>query len=279
MEGREDAAAFAVEFKFRAVVAYRIDDFAGGSAQVDVGVGFNFAGDDYLAGGDKGLAGDLGIGVLGEELVENGVGNLVSDFVGVAFGNGFRCEKIVHGFLAFFLVVASNQIYPQGGARLSRGRRSGPPDGARYVKDLLSGIAVYRKVTAKVRIFSGLRKQIPGRDGFRGRMTARWGRGEGGGAHGEVRLWADHRTGSAGSFLGGGREGAGGGEGTGGSEGVADGEVEGEGVLEGGEVEVAALAGVVGGVEADAEVGAENEHGYVETEADAGAEGDVLQEG
>ena len=25
-------------------------------------------------------------------------------------------------------------------------------------------------------------------------MTARWGRGEGGGAHGEVRLWADHRT-------------------------------------------------------------------------------------
>lgn len=64
-----------------------------------------------------------------------------------------------------------------------------------------------------------------------------------------------------------------------GSEGVADGEVEGEGVLEGGEVVVAGFAGVVGGMEADAEVGAEHQHGDVEAQSEAGAEGYVLEEG
>ena len=53
----------------------------------------------------------------------------------------------------------------------------------------------------------------------------------------------------------------------GGLEGVADGEVEGHGFPEVGEVVVAFFAGVVGGVEADAEVAAEDEHADVEAEA------------
>ena len=51
------------------------------------------------------------------------------------------------------------------------------------------------------------------------------------------------------------------------SEGVADGEVEGHGFPEIGEIVVALLAGVVGGVEADAEVATEDEHADVEAEA------------
>lgn len=62
------------------------------------------------------------------------------------------------------------------------------------------------------------------------------------------------------------------------SEGVTDGKVEGQGVLEGCHVVVAALAGVVGGMDSDAEVGAEYEHGDVETKSHTGAEGDVLEE-
>lgn len=62
------------------------------------------------------------------------------------------------------------------------------------------------------------------------------------------------------------------------SEGVTDGKVEGQGVLEGCHVVVAAFAGVVGGMDSDAEVGAEYEHGDVETESHTGAEGDVLEE-
>lgn len=64
-----------------------------------------------------------------------------------------------------------------------------------------------------------------------------------------------------------------------GSEGVADGEVEGEGFAEGFHVVVAGAAGVVGGVDADAEVAAHHEHADVEAQAGAGAEGDVAQEG
>lgn len=64
-----------------------------------------------------------------------------------------------------------------------------------------------------------------------------------------------------------------------GLEGVADGEVEGHGFPEIGEVVVAFFAGVVGGVEADAEVATEDEHADVEAEAYSGAEGEVLEEG
>ena len=63
-----------------------------------------------------------------------------------------------------------------------------------------------------------------------------------------------------------------------GSEGVADGEVEGEGFAEGFHVVVAGAAGVVGSVDADAEVAAHHEHADVEAQAGAGAEGDVAQE-
>ena len=51
------------------------------------------------------------------------------------------------------------------------------------------------------------------------------------------------------------------------SEGVADGEVEGHGFPKIGEIVVALLAGVVGGVEAYAEVAAQDEHADVEAEA------------
>lgn len=62
------------------------------------------------------------------------------------------------------------------------------------------------------------------------------------------------------------------------SEGVAYGEVEGEGFFEGRHVVVAAAAGVVGGVDAYAKVGPDDEDADVETQACSGAEGKVAQE-
>ncbi|MQY11594.1 hypothetical protein SRB5_17130 [Streptomyces sp. RB5] len=46
-----------------------------------------------LAGGDEGLHGDPGLGVLGEQGVEYGVADLVGDLVGVALGLGCRGEE------------------------------------------------------------------------------------------------------------------------------------------------------------------------------------------
>ena len=54
----------------------------------------DFAGEDDLLRRHQGLAGDPGLGVLGEEQVDDGVGNLVGDLVGVAFGHGFGGEEV-----------------------------------------------------------------------------------------------------------------------------------------------------------------------------------------
>ncbi len=54
----------------------------------------NLAGQDDAVGGGHGLAGDARLGVLGQEQVDDGVGNLVRDLVGMAFGNGFGGEQI-----------------------------------------------------------------------------------------------------------------------------------------------------------------------------------------
>ena len=63
-----------------------------------------------------------------------------------------------------------------------------------------------------------------------------------------------------------------------GLEGVADGEVEGEAVLEFGDVVVAALAGVIGGVDADTQVGTNDEHRHVETQADTCTQSQFVEE-
>ena len=85
VHGQQHAAAVAVEAQLRAVVAYFVDDAAGGLLHVDIGVALYFAGHHYLAGGDEGLAGHFRLRVAGEKFIEDGVGNLVGDLVGMAF--------------------------------------------------------------------------------------------------------------------------------------------------------------------------------------------------
>ena len=49
----------------------------------------------HAVGGGKGFACDAGLGLDGQERVQHGVGNPVTQFIGVSFGNGFRGENIV----------------------------------------------------------------------------------------------------------------------------------------------------------------------------------------
>ena len=97
MDGGENAAGIAVEAVFGLVVADTVDDVTDGLLDVYIGVfRTDFAADDDQAGRAEGLAGHLGIGVLAEEFVEDGVGDLVGHFVRMAFGNGFGSKQIVH---------------------------------------------------------------------------------------------------------------------------------------------------------------------------------------
>src|SRR5699024_813989 len=76
-----------------AVIADGTDDLAGDAGDIDVAGGGDLAHNMDKAGGTGGLAGDAGAGVLRKNGVEDGVGNLVADFIGMPLGDGFGREK------------------------------------------------------------------------------------------------------------------------------------------------------------------------------------------
>ena len=55
-----------------------------------IAVRADFAHDQHHAGRGAALAGHVGVRVFGEDRVQNRVGNLVADFVGMSLGHGFR---------------------------------------------------------------------------------------------------------------------------------------------------------------------------------------------
>ena len=57
---------------------------------------FYFPSEHYLAGGHEGFAGHFRAGVKGEEVVNEGVGNLVCYFVWMSFRYTFGSEKVWH---------------------------------------------------------------------------------------------------------------------------------------------------------------------------------------
>ena len=87
VDGREHRAGVGVVAVFRARVADVPDDVAHDVLIVDGAGRRDFAGDDGQAGRDQRLARDARHRVLREDRVENAVGNLIGDLVGMTFGN------------------------------------------------------------------------------------------------------------------------------------------------------------------------------------------------
>lgn len=81
LDGDDDVAGVAVD----ALVGGGVADVADGGAddvlEIDLGVGGDLTEDHDHAGLGGGLAGDLGLGVLGEAGVEDGIGNLIAELV------------------------------------------------------------------------------------------------------------------------------------------------------------------------------------------------------
>jgi hypothetical protein len=94
VDAGDDGAGVAVEAVEGVVVADGLDGATDYLLEVDVGLGGDFSGDDYQAGGGEGFTGDTAIGVFGEAGVEDGIGNLVGDLIGMAFGYGFRGKQV-----------------------------------------------------------------------------------------------------------------------------------------------------------------------------------------
>ena len=89
----DDAAGVAVKAVLGAVIADGADDLARRAGDVHVAAGRDLAHDVDEAGGAGRLAGNAGTGVLRQDGVEDGVGDLVADFVGMPLGDGFGREK------------------------------------------------------------------------------------------------------------------------------------------------------------------------------------------
>src|SRR5690606_38468451 len=83
----EHGAAGAVEAHIGAVVTDVQDHLADDVFQFNVGIGAHFPGDNRHTGFHQCFHGHAGVGIVGDDGVQNRIGNLVGHFVRVAFGD------------------------------------------------------------------------------------------------------------------------------------------------------------------------------------------------
>ena len=92
----EHLAGVGIEQVLGLVVANAPDNVAGNGLGIHVRRRFHLACQQHEVGGNQGFAGYFGVGVLAQVFVENGVGNLVGNFIGMAFRNRFGSEQVRH---------------------------------------------------------------------------------------------------------------------------------------------------------------------------------------
>ncbi len=93
--GDQHRAALVVDAVVGVVVADALDGLARDVDVVDVGGRGDLAGQHHQAGVAQRFRGDARIFVLGEDRVQDGVGNLVGDLVRMALGDRLRGEEEV----------------------------------------------------------------------------------------------------------------------------------------------------------------------------------------
>ena len=110
VDGGDDAAGVTVETVFAPVIANVPDHLPGDFVNVHIAAGGDLAHDVDQARAGRGLTGHPALGVLGQDGVQDGVGNLVADFVGMPLGNGLRGEEIMSCHSVLLLA------FPESGA-------------------------------------------------------------------------------------------------------------------------------------------------------------------
>ena len=103
VDGGEHGAGVVVEAHLRRRVADLLDRLARDLVVGDLGVGRDLAGEHDHAGLAERLAGDAGLRVLAEDLVDDGVRDQIAHLVGVPLGDGLRGkEKVLERHRADF---------------------------------------------------------------------------------------------------------------------------------------------------------------------------------
>ena len=107
---RDDGAGLAVKAVLCAVVADLAHGLAHDLRDVHVAVGRDLAHDVHDAGRDRALAGDAAVRVLRQNGVEDRVGHLVADLVGMSLRDGFGCKEMMsHWILPRFLLCRGKE--------------------------------------------------------------------------------------------------------------------------------------------------------------------------
>ena len=88
----DNRASVAVKAQLAAVVADVLYNFSGNAGEVAIAFGGNFAHNQHQTRGCANFASHSGIFVFGNDVVQNGVGNLIADFVRMPFGYAFGCK-------------------------------------------------------------------------------------------------------------------------------------------------------------------------------------------
>ena len=115
-------------------------------------LGSDLTADDAEVGGNHGLTGNTGQGVLGQAGIQNGIGNGVSNLVGVAIGNAFGGkESFFHDlFLSFYMSKTHN----------TNKNRTGR--GTRHVRCIESSSLVCRRIWhLSFRQVAGFHRAVP----------------------------------------------------------------------------------------------------------------------
>lgn len=109
MDGVEDGHGGVVEAEVSVDIADVLGHVAGDFLDVHVGARGDLAADEDHSSGGVALAGDVAFLVVGEAGVEDGVGYLVAELVGMPFADRLRGEKI------FFFAHARHSLYVMDG--------------------------------------------------------------------------------------------------------------------------------------------------------------------
>ena len=109
IDAGDDGAGIRVEAVKCVIVADRGHHAAHQGLEVDVCLGRDLAGNDHQAGGGKGFARHTAEGILREAGIEDRVGNLVGDLIGMPFGHrlGRKKKSIVLWQSSFLLFLIS----------------------------------------------------------------------------------------------------------------------------------------------------------------------------
>ena len=120
---RDDGAGLAVKTVLRTVVADLAHGLAHDLRDVHVAVGRDLAHDVHDAGRDRALAGDAAVRVLRQNGVEDRVGHLVADLIGMSLCNGFGCKEMMSHWLNSSLSVEPGQRNKRPDSRRSAWKR------------------------------------------------------------------------------------------------------------------------------------------------------------